>query len=38
MSAGAPSGVTLVVTTTPSGLQCQQTVVVDSVPPKPQGP
>jgi hypothetical protein len=32
MSAGAPDGVTLVVTTTPSGLQCRQTVVVDSLP------
>ena len=38
MTAGAPNGVTLVVTTTPTGLQCHQTVVVDSVPPKPKGP
>ena len=33
MTAGAPSGVTLVVTTTPTGLQCHQSVnVADSVP------
>ena len=36
MTAGAPNGVTLVVTTTPSGLQCHQTVVVDSLPLVPQ--
>ena len=38
MSAGAPDGLTLVVTTTPSGLQCRQTVVVDSLPPESEGP
>lgn len=38
MSAGAPDGLTLVVTTTPSGLQCRQTVVVDSLPAEPKGP
>lgn len=32
MSAGAPDGVTLVVTTTPSGLQCRQQVIVDTLP------
>ena len=36
MSAGAPDGVKLVVTTTPTGLQCHQTVIVDSVPPTPR--
>ena len=34
MTAGAPSGVTLVVTTTPTGLQCsQQFNAADSLPP-----
>ena len=37
MSAGAPDGVTLVVTTTPSGLQCSQRVIVDSLPRPSQG-
>ena len=39
MTAGAPSGVTLVVTTTPRGLQCSQQVnVEDSLPPRPRTP
>lgn len=37
MSAGAPDGVKLVLTTTPSGLQCSQRVIVDSLPPASQG-
>ena len=36
MSAGAPDGMKLVVTTTPSGIQCSQ-VFVDTLPPPPQG-
>lgn len=36
MSAGAPNGVTLVVTTTPSGLQCSQ-VFADSLPRRSEG-
>jgi hypothetical protein len=32
MSAGAPDGVTLVVTTTPRGLQCSHQVPPDTVP------
>jgi hypothetical protein len=34
MTAGAPDGVTLVLTTTPSGLQCTQRVIADSLPPR----
>lgn len=37
MSAGAPDGVKLVLTTTPSGLQCSQRVIVDSLPRASQG-
>ena len=36
MSAGAPDGVKLVLTTTPSGLQCSQRIIVDSLPPASQ--
>jgi len=32
LTAGAPDGVTLVLTTTPSGLQCTQRPIVDSLP------